>query len=150
MRKKRTILWLGMFVVFFLVDVLFFWNMVQEGLFVSHMQETTGTVIHEEEETNYWGTEKECEFSYTVDGVHYKGTFTYVYRGISPEITLGKQIPVTYLGGDPGNARQGSVVRIIGIFVLKCSVYIFIHLIIVVGWMLRMTIGYRTSITVLS
>jgi len=83
-----------------------------------------GTIIHVEETTHNWDTGSKCEYSYTVDGVHYRGSFIYLCKEISPKCTLGNRIAVSYYEDAPENARQGSAARTIGIFVLKCSMYL--------------------------
>lgn len=140
-------IYLGALILFLLMDMLFFLNIAGDVIFVPGIQETTGTIIHLEEKTHDWDTGRTGEFSYTVNGTHYKGTFTYLCKGISPELSLGKQIPISYSGNAPENARQGSVVRIIGIFVLKCSMYILGNMIFFIGWVIRITMGtkYRLS-----
>lgn len=151
MRKKRTFIYLGVVILFLMVDMLLLCNIIGDVMFMPGIQETTGTIICVEEKTHDWDTGRTVEFSYTVGGTHYKGTFTYLCKEISPELSLGKQIPVSYSGNAPENARQGSVVRIIGIFVLKCSMYIFCNLIFFIGWVVRITMGtkYRLSPRVL-
>lgn len=138
MRKKRNRVGLGVIVMFLFVDILFFWNIAQDILFVSHIQETTGTIIQVEETTHNWDAGRSCEFSYTVDGTYYRRTFTWLCEEISPEPALGKSIAVSYCEDNPENARQGSVAKIIGIFVLKCSLYIVCNMVLVIGWVLRM------------
>ena len=128
MRKKKNALYLVMIIVFLLVDMLFFWNSIQDVMFVSHIQETTGTIIRIEEQTHDWNIGKRCEFSYTVDGIHYRGAFTSYSIGALSDISLGKQIVVSYSAENPSNVKQGSVVRNIGIIVLKCSAYILTNM----------------------
>ena len=146
MRKKKNALYLLMIIVFLLVDMLFFWNSIQDVMFVSHIQETTGTIIRIEEQTHDWNIGKRCEFSYTVDGIHYRGTFTSYSIGALSDISLGKQIVVSYSAENPSNVKQGSVVRNIGIIVLKCSAYILCNMIILIGWILRATCFYRNNV----
>lgn len=140
-------IYLGAVIVFLLLDAFFFCSIVRDIMFMPGIQETTGTIIRVEEKTHDWDTGRTGEFSYTVNGTHYKGTFTYLCKEISPELSIGKQLPVSYSGNSPENARQGSVVRIIGIFVLKCSIYIFSNMIFFIGWVIRITMGtkYRLS-----
>lgn len=143
MRKKRNRVFLGTMVLFLFVDMCFFWIIGQDVLFVPHIQETTGTIIHVEETTHNWDTGSKCEYSYTVDGVHYRGSFIYLCKEISPKCTLGNRIAVSYYEDAPENARQGSAARTIGIFVLKCSMYLLGNMVFLIGWVLHITMGTK-------
>lgn len=143
MRKKRNRVGLGIMVLFLFVNILFFWNIAQDVLFVPHIQETTGTIIHVEQIAHNWDTGTTCEYSYTVGGVHYRGSFIYLCKEISPECTLGNRIAVSYYEDAPENARQGSAARTIGIFVLKCSMYLFWNMVFIIGWVLHIAMGTK-------
>lgn len=135
----------GIVIVFLLVNMLFFCNLVQDGMFVSHVQEITGTVIHIEESEKVLGTSK-YDVGYMVNGTHYRVHFTKLGIGENPNISLGKQMEVSYFGENPNYAKQGSVVKNIGIFILKCSAFILWNMIVIVGWVLHATSLYRNRI----
>lgn len=143
MKKNKNRVGLGIVSLCLFVNLFFFWNIAQDALFVLHMQETTGTIVRVEGKNHSWDTGRLCEFSYTVDGEHYRESFIYLCKEFSPECTLGNRIAVSYSEDAPENARQGSAARTIGIFVLKCSMYLFWNMIFIVGWVLHRTIGTK-------
>lgn len=145
MKKKRNCICHGVIVLFLFIDMFFFWNIVQDAMFVPNMQETTGIIVHVEEKVHNWDTGRICEFGYTVDGKYYRGKFIYLCKEISQELKLGKRIVVSYFKDFPENVRQGSVVRIFGIFVLKCSIFVLGNTLVFVGWTWRATLFWRRS-----